>query len=267
MLSKPVIVGHRANTFRAIHRYLKLGVSVVEFDVKKKDDKLILMHGMIGEPASLTESLLLELHHILCSGDSIVKHVTLEEALNTINGKAGVWLDIKDRGIEDDIVKVIDKVNFKGPIYASSKYHAVVRNLKKVMPEITGAITLYEQPVDPITLVKRANADMVSIDHTCVDREFIEILHKNNIGVAVWTVNQISEAEKLISMGVDVIITDKPDVILKVLGRRTPKFNIPFLPSILLLLTSIIALICCLYEVSYLGSDVVGYCSFCDEPY
>ncbi|HIQ03410.1 MAG TPA: glycerophosphodiester phosphodiesterase [Desulfurococcales archaeon] len=266
MMSKPIIVGHRANTFRAIHRYLKLGVPVLEFDVKRKDNKLILMHGMIGEPASLTESLLLELHYILCSGDSIVKHVTLEEALDIINGKAGVWLDIKDRGIESDIVKVIDKVNFKGPIYASSKYHAVVRNLKKAMPEIIGAITLNEQPVDPITLVKRANADMVSIEHTCVDREFIEILHKNSIGVAVWTVNQISEAEKLISMGVDVIITDKPDIILKALGKRIPKSNTPFFQSILLLLTSIIVLIYCLYGVSDLES-VVGYYSFCDEPY
>ncbi len=264
MPTKPIIIGHKANTLRAIYRYLKLRVPVLEFDVKKKNGKLVLMHGMAQEPASFAESLLLELHYILCSGDGLVKHITLEEALDTINGKAGVWLDIKERGIEGDIVKVLDKVNFKGPVYASSKYHIVIRNLKKLRPDIVCAVSLQEQPIDPLTPVKIADADMISIEHTYVDRDFIEVLHKNNIKITVWTVNCAEVAEKLINLGVDAIVTDRPDVILKVLGKPVPKFNLTLFSSLLLLLMNVFILAYYFHGVNDF-MNVISYYNLCEE--
>jgi glycerophosphoryl diester phosphodiesterase len=53
-----------------------------------------------------------------------------------------------------------------------------------------------------------------------VTREFIEAAHKRNLKVHVWTVNQPADMRRLLEMGVDGIMTDYPDRLLDVLGRK-----------------------------------------------
>lgn len=44
-----------------------------------------------------------------------------------------------------------------------------------------------------------------------ITNELVKELHKRNIKIAAWTVNEIPEMKRLISMGVDNIITDYPN--------------------------------------------------------
>lgn len=55
-----------------------------------------------------------------------------------------------------------------------------------------------------------------------VTRRFVEDAHRHNVAVHVWTVNEISDMERLIDMGVDGLITDFPDRLLRLLGRMEP---------------------------------------------
>lgn len=52
-----------------------------------------------------------------------------------------------------------------------------------------------------------------------VTERFIQNAHKRNVHVDVWTINDSTEMERLIALGVDGIITDRPDLMLEVLGR------------------------------------------------
>jgi glycerophosphoryl diester phosphodiesterase len=47
----------------------------------------------------------------------------------------------------------------------------------------------------------------------------LRIAHDLQLPVLVWTVNDPSEMERLLKLGVDGIITDRPDVLAHVLGR------------------------------------------------
>jgi len=54
-----------------------------------------------------------------------------------------------------------------------------------------------------------------------VSKEFVEAAHRRNLKVHVWTVNDTADMQRLLDAGVDGIMTDYPDRLLKLLGRTT----------------------------------------------
>jgi glycerophosphoryl diester phosphodiesterase len=55
---------------------------------------------------------------------------------------------------------------------------------------------------------------------TVTDRRFVERAHSLGIAVHVWTVDEPTEIERLLDLGVDGIMTDRPAVLREVLERR-----------------------------------------------
>lgn len=53
-------------------------------------------------------------------------------------------------------------------------------------------------------------------------RDFVEAAHARNLRVHAWTVNAEQDMRRLFDLGVDGIMTDYPDRLLKVLGRTNP---------------------------------------------
>ena len=53
-----------------------------------------------------------------------------------------------------------------------------------------------------------------------VDRRFVDGAHRNGLPVHVWTIDDEAEMERLLDLGVDGIMTDRPTVLKEVLVRR-----------------------------------------------
>ena len=51
-------------------------------------------------------------------------------------------------------------------------------------------------------------------------QSFIDAAHNRNLQVHAWTINEAVDMQRLLAMGVDGIITDHPDRLLKLLGRE-----------------------------------------------
>jgi len=47
-----------------------------------------------------------------------------------------------------------------------------------------------------------------------VSTRFVNDAHAAGLGVQVWTVDDAAEAKRLLSYGVDALITDRPDTIV-----------------------------------------------------
>jgi glycerophosphoryl diester phosphodiesterase len=55
-----------------------------------------------------------------------------------------------------------------------------------------------------------------------VSRRFVEVAHRADLAVHVWTVDDEADANRLLSWGVDALITDRPDVIARVVQDFKP---------------------------------------------
>lgn len=49
---------------------------------------------------------------------------------------------------------------------------------------------------------------------------FVRAAHERNLRVDVWTIDDPEEMERMINMGVDGIITDRPDLLMQLLNRN-----------------------------------------------
>jgi glycerophosphoryl diester phosphodiesterase len=86
--------------------------------------------------------------------------------------------------------------------------------------EIRQALTLARlglPPVRPsyraVQVPERAGATEV------VTARFVRALHRADLPVAVWTVDAADDMHRLLGLGVDGIITDRPDVAVDVVSR------------------------------------------------
>jgi glycerophosphoryl diester phosphodiesterase len=55
---------------------------------------------------------------------------------------------------------------------------------------------------------------------TLVNERFVAASHKRGLQVHVWTINDAAEMRRLLDLGVDGIMTDRPDVLKAVLSER-----------------------------------------------
>ena len=55
---------------------------------------------------------------------------------------------------------------------------------------------------------------------TIVNQRFVDAAHARGIAVHVWTIDDDLEMERLLDLGVDGIMTDRPAVLRAVLERR-----------------------------------------------
>lgn len=53
-----------------------------------------------------------------------------------------------------------------------------------------------------------------------VTRRFVRAAHARNVRVDAWTINEKEQMRRLLGLGVDVIMTDRPEALAEVLGRR-----------------------------------------------
>lgn len=70
-----------------------------------------------------------------------------------------------------------------------------------------------------VEFAKAIKADYLHPYFSVVTRKYVENLHKNGIGVNVWTVDKPETVDKMLSYGADGIITNVPEVVKALVER------------------------------------------------
>jgi glycerophosphoryl diester phosphodiesterase len=52
-----------------------------------------------------------------------------------------------------------------------------------------------------------------------LSKEFVEAAHRRNLPVHAWTINEEADMKRFIEFGIDGLITDYPDRLLRLLER------------------------------------------------
>ena len=145
---------------------------------------------------------------------------TLEEVLDLCKGKIQLNIEIKPNAatpeLEAETVRIIQEKGFEKDCVITSQSYETLCKAKELDPEIeTGYIlalgvgTYYDLPA----------ADFFSVESTFITSGMVQQIHLRGKTVSAWTVNRAEDARDLLSLGVDDVITDKPEMVQDLLNE------------------------------------------------
>lgn len=259
----PRIVAHRGdsahfpeNTLPAFESAYRMAVDVIETDVHlSKDGVLVVWHdptldrntngsGRI-EDHTLEELKRLDAGYTFTADGGAtfpfrgtgVQLCTLEEALIACpEQRFNVDLKSKDVRIVDEFIAVLNRQQAKKRVLGASFHLSNLKRLRKKESRIQTSLTTLE--VLPLlmaqklrVLPKREQEQPVVFQVPvrqwgiqAITPAFIETMHSRGAIIQVWTINEEEEIRHLFEMGVDSVMTDKPELAIKVaveMGIRT----------------------------------------------
>lgn len=215
-----LVIGHRGNTLRILWWYLRIGTPIIEVDARLVGKEFYAVHGPSPiRRASIPGKIMAWIDYHFFYRDPLINPLKLTRILQMIDGKADVMIDIKQLGIVDKLLETLDNSGFHGKVYVTSELHPVIKEIKDLRKDIITIASINILPVDIIDIASKADADMVSIHLSLLNKEIIDNLHDHGFKVLTWTINDEKQAIEYIDMGVDGIVTDRPDKILPLIRR------------------------------------------------
>jgi glycerophosphoryl diester phosphodiesterase len=248
LMKNITITGHRGagglapeNTIASIDTAISFGVNRIEVDVRQtKDGVVVCLHDDRIDRTSNGKGLLNDFTHRDISKFDAgswfspefknEKIPTLEQVLNKTMNKVCLLIEIKDGNevypeIENKVVGLINRYHAKDWAIIHSFNDSVLFRIHQLDPGIklhklliTDFPLLYLFYDGNFRITKLENyffVDEFSIFLPFVTKSFITKVHQLNKKVNVWTVNDSVKIKRLLNLGVDGIITDYPNYILK----------------------------------------------------
>ncbi|PAU79021.1 glycerophosphodiester phosphodiesterase family protein [Halomonas salipaludis] len=242
------------NTLAAVDQAILDGADFIEIDVRLTgDDQVVLYHDrtlqrLAGDSRQLRDLTFEELQQFDVGswfGDAYVgeRIPSLDDALARTRTQSPLMIDLKpDPGRELDLVDAVleslrrenlarqecrglaqqppqgcGSEDVHGDVLIATMSPSLVREIKARQPQLR--TTLLAQFVLPGTL-DRTSFDALGLRHNRVSDAEIRAASYFGYELHTWTVNDRARMSQLIDMGVDNIITDRPDLLAELLEDR-----------------------------------------------
>ncbi len=233
----PLVIAHRGgsflvkfeNTTDAFDNAVKLGVDMIEFDVRKsKDGKMIIYHDdCVLQKYKISEYVYSELNEVT---KEIGFNIPLfEDIVRQYGNKVCLDIELKENGYEEEIVELVKKYLDYDRYVIKSFLDDTVKKIKEIDPKIrTGLLLGKKSPKNVIStriteIFPRKRILDTNVDFVSPGYELLKIwnIFKPNLlekEIYVWSVNDGQEMDK-IKNKVNAIITDRPDLALKIIRK------------------------------------------------
>ena len=246
MKKKPLIIAHRGasayekdNTLQAFLLAKKMGTDVVEMDVRQTKDEVLVLHHDRGVKRGRKRFWIDKIDFIKLRAITKGEIVKLENVIKKLH--AILYLDLKQEGMEKEIVRLLKKYKIK-KVFVCSTDIWVLKKFEDLFSRAT--LVLSYQPrnrrdlinyrlikglaffiyflLKPFLfrLIKRRTAkgiEVASLNRRLVSPKVIDFFHAQKIKVFVWDVDREKQMKRLIKMEADGIITKKPDILKRML--------------------------------------------------
>ncbi|MHA2026580.1 MAG: glycerophosphodiester phosphodiesterase [Candidatus Thorarchaeota archaeon] len=208
------------NTLLAFETAWQIGAQMIELDVHETGDgHLVCIHDPTidrttngtGQVSSLT---LREIQEVDAGLGQKVP--LLSEILEFARGKIQVNVELKTPGVEDKVASLLSELDFIDDTIVSSFLHLSLEEIKEIVEPIRIAILLEEEIDDLSSYAHGLKAYAINPQHELVSESLISSAHNRGIKVFPWTVNDENLMVHLFKNGVDGLITDHPDIGVKV---------------------------------------------------
>lgn len=240
------VIGHKGagnqapeNTRASLERALAIGVDAIEVDVwPTADERFVLFHdshverltGHSGWTSYLTSDELLSLE----VGSSFSPEYTgervllLEEALEMLSGKVDLVLELKRTRhelaryswVEKRLWEILEAFQAQSWTLVVSFDHQSLFDLRKVASEVRIGMLYAGQWLSLREEVEYLAPEVLLSHWAQTTPTLVEMAHGAQRGIYPWVVNHESWMREFVKMDVDGIITDCPDVLLRILGQQ-----------------------------------------------
>jgi glycerophosphoryl diester phosphodiesterase len=216
-------VGHRGarayapeNTLTSFKKALEIGVDAVELDVRKtKDNQIVVIHDADIKRTTNGKGLVCELTLAQIKGFSSEggeKILTLQEALDFLDEKVKVLVELKESGVEEQVLSIVHELGLEKNVVIISFLEDALRKVRQLDTDVeTGLI--YAKHSNPVKSALELKANYLVALYRFTHTANVLKAHKNGLKIIVWTINTPEEAQEYAKKGVDGIASDKPDIL------------------------------------------------------
>jgi len=233
LLSDTQITAHRGaskaapeNTLPAFEAAIESGADYIELDVQlTSDGELVVFHDEKldrttdgqGILSKYTYEQLQQLSAGSWFGDGVefadTKIPLLSEVLDLTGDDIMLNIEIKDRGdaiaTAEKTVELIEEYDIVSSCYVTSFSYKALKKVKKLNPKIKTGLIANVATTASFSQLKYIDA--LSLNHLFVNQTVVNSAHQNGKRVFVWTVDSSSDMQHVIALGVDNIITNRPE--------------------------------------------------------
>jgi glycerophosphoryl diester phosphodiesterase len=223
-VTAPLVISHRTNAGTAppnslagIAAALADGVDGIEMDVRGTGDGIPVLwhdptitHDGVAIPLSdFTHGSLLAQRR-----DRAAFVPTLEEALALIARRTLVVLDIKERGLAEAVVGVVQPAQARCWVWAfdplaGAEYEALLPDAQRAL--LVGSDWAVQSGGRAYLRVAREfRCAALSLEASLVSPRAVADAHEAGLAVYTWTVNEEAELLRVREAGVDAVCTDYP---------------------------------------------------------
>ncbi|HET8523953.1 MAG TPA: glycerophosphodiester phosphodiesterase [Thermomicrobiales bacterium] len=222
------------NTRQSIEKALELVVDRIEIDIQRSaDGDLVLVHDdelttASGKKVPVAQIPTEHLRSLLPG------FLTFREVVKLVDDQVPFLLDVKNPGYEQEIIDAIHHWDLGCCISASSTHVTVLKRLRDAYPDIRLALstghmasgmptrvgrTVMRTALRAVTphplafAAKQCGATAVTVFHRVCTRQLVEVCHQHHLRVLVWTVDRPQSIRRAISLGVDGITSNRPDLV------------------------------------------------------
>lgn len=232
------IIAHRGssksapeNTLAAVKKAIEDGADWVEIDVQETaDGEVVVFHDsdfmkLAGKGLKIWNAAAADLKDIDIGSHfgaefNAERVPTLGEVLDACKGKAGVTIELKyyghDQQLEQRVAEIVEARGMVDSVIIMSLKPEAVKKMKGLRPDWTVGLLLSVSAGSP----RRIDADFLAVNANFASRNFIRSARRDGKKVYVWTVNDGVTMSVMMGRGVDGIITDKPALARSVLEQR-----------------------------------------------
>lgn len=233
-----VVIGHRGasgeapeNTLAAIALALDQGTDYVEIDVQETaDGEVVVIHDsdlmrVGGSSLRIWEGTAEQLRAVdigrwFAPEFTGQRLPTLAEVLELCRGRASVIIELKyyghDERLEQRVIEIVERLGMEDEIVTMSLKYEAVQEMKRLRPSWAAGL-LTARAVGDLTTT---SSDFLAVNHAIASAAFVNHAHAAGKKVYVWTVNDAINMSRLITIGVDGLITDFPSQAREVIATR-----------------------------------------------
>jgi glycerophosphoryl diester phosphodiesterase len=211
-MSLPLLLGHRGarafrdipeNTLASFERSLQHGCDGFEFDVRLSGDgQAVICHDASFDGISISKTIA-----------SRLSLPVLEDVLRQFADRAFLDIELKVAGAEEFVLAGLLKHPPRKGYLISSFLPEVLVAVRSVDPG--GPLGFLCETRRQLRDWREASTEWVIPQHELADRELVELLHAAGKKVMVWTVNRAERMRVSAEWGVDAIISDETELLVR----------------------------------------------------